>query len=175
MTQISGQGTHVCGLYGSPEEQTSMAAQYLAEGLLARERCVYVAESRAAIRRVHDALAVMGIDAEAEIARGALLSLTQDTSYLSGGCFDLERIMAGVEGAIIAALDAGFAGLRGCGDMSWLLRGAPGSERVFEYEARITEFFRGRPVQALCLYDWRRMPPSSIRGALMTHPLSISR
>ena len=152
-----------------------MAAQYLAEGLLGGDRCVYIGESRGAMRRLHEALAAMKVDADAATARGALVELTQDQFYLTDGRFDIDAVLARIESVIIAALDGGFAGVRGCADMSWLLRGDDGSQQVFEYEARINDFLRGRPVQALCQYDWRRMPPATIRGALITHPVSISR
>jgi hypothetical protein len=169
-----GPSTHVCVLYRSPEEQTSIAAQYLGEGLQRGERCVYVGQSKDALPRLREALDLMEIDADAAVERGALLELTHDEFYLVDGHFDPDRVLAFIESEIIAALDAGYSALRGCGDMSWLMRGARGADQVFAYEARLDELFRGRPVQAMCQYDWKQLPPATIRRALMTHPLSIS-
>lgn len=174
MPEIFGHGAHVCGLYGSPEEQTSMAAEYFAEGRRAGERCVYIGESAYALKRLRAALTGLGVDPDPGPSRW-LIELTQDQFYLPRGHFDVDATLARIEREIIAALDAGFTGLRGCGDMSWLLRGARGAEQVFEYERRINDFFRGRPVQALCQYDWKVLPAATIRRALITHPLSISR
>lgn len=43
--------------------------------------------------------------------------------------------------AVEAALNDGFAGLRTCGDMSWLLDDAPGTQHVVEYESLLNQFF----------------------------------
>ena len=44
--------------------------------------------------------------------------------------------------AVESALNDGFAGLRTCGDMSWLLGNPPGAHQVVEDQGLLTEFFR---------------------------------
>jgi len=174
MPEVFGPGTHVCVLYGSPEEQASIAARYLTDGLLAHERCFYIVQSAEAQRRVREAIDMLDVDADEAVRRRDLLELTFDQYYLVDGFFDVDRALDRIRTEVDLALDEGYAGVRGCGDMSWLLREAPGSQQVFEYEARINDLLRGRPAQAMCQYDWRLLPAPTIRRALMTHPLSIS-
>jgi hypothetical protein len=71
--------------------------------------------------------------------------------------------------AVEQALNAGFNGLRTCGDLSWLLEDPTGAECVLEYEALLNEFFRGVRGLGMCLYDRRQLSPSLVDHALATH------
>src|SRR5215213_2863783 len=70
------QGDHICSIYDTEEEQVATAAAYLADGFRRGDRCLYVAESGAALQRLRAALSAAGVDAAALIERGALLELT---------------------------------------------------------------------------------------------------
>lgn len=163
------QGEHICALYDGEDEQIAIAAEYLADGLRAGQRCFYVAQSAAALTRFGTALIDAGIDVVDALARGALTQATHAEAHLEGGCFDSERMIRLLNEAVEAALCEGFAGLRTCGDMSWLLEGAPGSEQVVVYEAFLTEFFHGLPASGMCQYDRRRLPAELLDHGLCTH------
>jgi hypothetical protein len=66
-------------------------------------------------------------------------------------------------------LNEGFTGLRTCGDMTWLLDRPPGSHQVVEYEALVTQLFKGVRAIAMCQYDRARLPAEMIDHALATH------
>ena len=85
----------------------------------------------------------------------------------------LERMLKLVSDAIDQAVADGFTGLRACGDMSWLLANAPGSEQVGEYEARLNRVFSGARAEALCQYNRKRLPPGEIDMALITHSTAV--
>lgn len=163
------QGDHVCALYTTRDEQLFAAAEYIRAGLARGERCLYVVyehspdEFRAGLRSV-------GIDVDAEEARGALLLITKHEGHLHGGTFDPDKMISMLHGAVKDALNAGFAGLAAAGDMSWLLDGAEGSERVAEYEARLNEFYPSSRALGLCLYNRTKLPPASIDHGIATHP-----
>jgi hypothetical protein len=167
------QGDHICVLYESEDEQLAVAAEYLAHGLRQGERCLYVADSREALDRFRVALAEAGIDAAAMVARGALLERTKAEAHLVDGRFDSERMLGLLDDAVEAALNDGFAGLRTCGDMSWLLDDVPGSEQVVEYEALLTQFFQNVRAVGMCQYDQRRLPAHLIAHGIDTHPLVV--
>ena len=167
------QGEHICSLYETEEEQLSVAADYLADGLRAGERVLYVAESREAIERFRRALKAVGIDAAARAQRGALVEATHAEAHLASGSFDCERMLALLNEALESAQNDGFTGLRTCGDMSWLLQDAPGAEQVVEYEAHLNRFFHGVRGAGMCQYDRRRLPEHFIDHALSTHPAVI--
>ena len=163
------QGNHICALYGTEEEQLATAVPFVADGLRRGEQCLYVGASPLALERFRRALDDAGVDAAGMVARGALLAVTHAEAHLLGGSFDSERMLRSLNDAVESALNAGFSGLRTCGDMSWLLEEAAGSESVVEYEALLNEFFRGVRGLGMCLYDRRRLPPALVDHALATH------
>jgi hypothetical protein len=167
------QGQHICAVYETPEEQIAIAAEYLADGLRAGERAFYVAENGAALTRFRTALRAVGIDADAELARGALIQKVHGEAHLAGGQFDSERMMHLLNAEVEAALSDGFAGLRTCGDMSWLLGDPPGARQVLEYEVFLNQFFTRVHASGMCQYDRRRLPPFLVDAARAAHPTAI--
>lgn len=110
-----------------------------------------------------------GIDVEAEEARGALLLLTKHDGHLKGGSFDPDRMIAMLHKAVQDALDAGFTALCAAGDMNWVLDGAPGSERLAEYEARLNHFYQSNHALGLCLYNIATLPAEVLDHGMATH------
>jgi MEDS: MEthanogen/methylotroph, DcmR Sensory domain len=161
------QGDHVCAIYRTPEEQLHAAIEYIKEGLARGERCLYVVGEHDQ-PTFRDALAGAGIDVAREEARGSLVLLTKHEGHLSGGSFDPARMIAMLEKAVQDALDAGFNGLCAAGDMNWLLDGAPGTERLAEYEAKLNYFYESHRALGLCLYR-RSMPGIVLDRCLATH------
>lgn len=168
------QGQHICTIYDTRAEQLAVAAGYMSDGLVRNERCLYVADSLGALDQIRRELGRHGVDAAAEEFRGALLLLTSDSAHLEGGSFDAERMLSMLNQAVEAALDAGFNGLRTCGDMSWLLRGAEGSDQVFEYEALLNQFFPTVRATGMCQYDRSRLPAHIVQGALASHTWRVA-
>ena len=167
------QREHICVLYDSPDEQRSVAAEYLADGLRQGQRCFYVAESVEALDQFHHVLRTAGIDVDQYLQSGALVEATHAEAHLVDGRFDSERMLASLNHAVESALNDGFAGLRTCGDMSWLLVHAPGSSQVVEYEALLNQFFKGVHGCGMCQYDRRRIPTRLLDHALATHSSTV--
>ena len=164
------QGDHICTIYSTPEEQLVAAIEYIKAGLLRCERCVYicceheVAQLRAALRKA-------GVHVETEEQRTALILIGKDQGHLTGGTFDPAKMIELLRRAVQDALDAGFEGLCAAGDMNWVLDGAPGSERLAEYEAQLNDFLSTHRAIGLCLYNRRTLPPDVLDHCLATHPL----
>ena len=135
-------GQHICAVYDTAEEQLAVAACYIADGLERDERCLYVAGSEEELDRLRARLRANGVDVEAAEAGSALLLRTSEQTHLEDGRFDAERMLKLLNDGIEQALDAGFTGLRTCGDMSWLLDAPPGVHQVIEYEAVLNQLFR---------------------------------
>ena len=166
-------GDHICSIHETEEEQLTAAAAFIAEGIGRGERGIYAGESADAIPRFRAALGSMGLDAGALSARGALIELSYQQTYLADGRFDAERMLTMVSAAIGQSLADGFFGLRACGDMSWLLAGAPGSEYAAEYEARLSRVLTGARACGLCQYNRKRLTPRAIDMALTTHSTAV--
>lgn len=167
------QGEHICSLYDTEEEQLAAAAAYLADGIWRGERGLYIGANRDAVLRFRTALGAAGLDAAALAERGALIELTHEDTYLSGGHFDPEQMMTMLRGSIEQAAADGFSGWRGCGEMSWVLSGAPGSEQVSVYEGVLHRFFSGTRACAMCQYNRQLLPPPLIDMALATHAIAV--
>ena len=167
------QGEHICSLYDTEAEQLAAAAEYLSDGLRRAERCIYVAQSAAALQRFRAALDGVGIDATYAVRAGALLQLTHSEAHLAGGRFDSERMLDLLNNAVESALNNGFNGLRTCGDMSWLLVECDGREQNREYEALLNQFFRDSRAAGMCQYDRRRLELQRINDALATHSSTV--
>lgn len=72
------------------------------------------------------------------------------------------------------AVSEGYPALRTTGEMTWVLRGHPGSEKLLEYEAKLNrELFPKYPCLAICQYDRWKFDPEIIKGVIMTHPLLV--
>lgn len=163
------QGDHVCTLYSTREEQLEAAIHYLRAGLSRGERCLYVC-SEYTPEECREGLKKAGIDVEVAEARGALLILTKNDAHLESGSFDPDKMITLLHAAVKDARDAGFKGLCAAGDMSWLLDGAPGSERIAEYEEKLNAFYPSQQALGLCLYNRSKLPPEVLDCCLATHP-----
>lgn len=162
------QGDHVCALYSDPKDQLVAAIEYIREGLARNERCLYVCCEHQPIE-FRAALTEAGIDVEAEQARGALLLVTKEEGHLKGGVFNPDAMIGMLHEAVRDALDAGFNGLCAAGDMCWVLDGAPGSEAVAEYEARLNNFYKSNRALGLCQYNRSTLPAEMIDHGMATH------
>jgi hypothetical protein len=168
------QGDHICSIYETEEEQLATAAAFLSDGIARGERCLYVGANREALLRFRAALDATGRDAARLLERGALIELTHAEAHLIDARFDCERMLTMLEEAVEKALNEGFSGLRACGDMSWLLAGAPGMDRVQEYEALLNQFFSSVRASGMCQYSRRLLAPHFIDMALTTHSTAVA-
>ena len=162
-------GEHICALYDTEDEQLAVAAEYLADGLRTGERAFYVAECHVALERFRRALIELDIEVVAAETRRALLLSTHAEAHLVDGRFDCERMLRLLNQAVEDALRDGFAGLRTCGDMSWLLSDPPGADELVAYEAMLNEFFVGSPACGMCQYHRGRLPAHILDHGIATH------
>jgi two-component system, sensor histidine kinase PdtaS len=164
------QGDHICFYYDSDEERSAVIAEYLKIGLERNERCLCVA-GEYALSQIVPALDAAGVECQLECARGRLMLQQPFEAHLRGGRFDAEGMLKLLDDAVEQALDDRYTGLRAAGDMSWILEEAPGTERVFEYEAMMNQFYPGSHAVGLCMYDRRLMSHETLERALHTHPI----
>lgn len=164
---------HLCLLYESPQERLAAAVPFIAIGLKRGEKCIYIVDiSTAEDIRKH--LAAEGIDVAAAESSGQLSVLHQSTAYTKGGVFDPDRMIALLIEETEKALAQDYPALRVTGEMTWVLRNLPGSERLLEYEARLNEeFFPKYPALAICQYDRWKFDFEILKGVIITHPLVI--
>jgi|GEM_PF-1977137 len=165
-------GDHICGIYDTDEEHRNVIVPFLRKGLEQNEKLLYILDTRTK----DDVITYLkndDVDVEHYLSNGQLNFLTFADTYVKGGAFDPDRMVSLTSHETQKALDEGYSALRVTSEMSWALRGYPGSERLLEYEIKVDQFFQGKKCIALCQYDRRRFAPEIFRTVLLTHPFAV--
>ncbi|MBU7048254.1 MAG: PAS domain S-box protein [Theionarchaea archaeon] len=164
---------HLCLVYDTEEEWYSAIITFIALGLERNEKCIYVVDTHTA-NQICDYLREEGINVDAVEASGQLVILHETEAYTRDGVFDPDKMIALLAEETKKAISEGYSALRVTGEMSWALRGHPGSEAIIEYEAKLNmDFFPHYPCLAICQYYRRLFDPRIIRHVIMTHPLMV--
>ena len=159
---------HKCLIYdGDPSEQLPVVVPLLVDGLTDNWRCLYLG-SPDMVELVQSALADRGVDTEREGKRGALV-FSSDRSHLVDGRFEPQAMVDGLCVSIDEAVKEGYGGLCATGDMKWELGTDDNFDRLLEYEARLEQVFRERPLRGICQYRRDSVPSHAVRTALLAH------
>ncbi len=173
-TQLSelGPGDHLCCIYESEEQHRAVVTPFMKRGLEADERVLYIVDERSP-ETILGYLSAEGVPVERHLAEGKLVLLSPEESSLRDGRFSPEAMIDLLRSETERALADGYAALRVTGEMTWVTRGAPGSDRLIEYEARLNEFFPGSRALAICQYDRRKFDAEVLLDVLRTHPVAV--
>lgn len=159
-------GMHICYMTDSNEDRNSLVSQFLNAGYQANEKVVYVAEGEHGERQYENLRR-----AGAEFPPHTVVS-AQSAYYPEGG-FNPDDMIQYLEEFAVSAKKGGHAGCRATGEMTWALRGVPGAERLFEYEARLTPFCEKHGITGLCQYDTTQFDGAAIWAIMQTHPYIV--
>ena len=165
-------GHHLCCLYETEEEHRGLLTPFLRSGLERGEKVVYIVDAHTA-DTVLGYLRDDGVDPEPYVASGQLSILAAEGVYTRDGPFDPDAMIALLRSETERALAQGYTALRATAEMTWALRGLPGSERLIEYEAKLNRFYPGSKCLGLCQYDRRRFEPEILLEVLATHPILV--
>ena len=162
-------GDHVCAFYRGRRARDEILLPFLAEGLRAGEKCMCVVDTSSS--RALCASLGGEPDVARHVAEHRLEVFTSKEAYLMEGRFSPASILEFWGRAIAAALGPEeFTFVRVVGEMTWALRGLPGSEELFAYEAELNRFAVRYPQVMLCLYDLERFGGEILVDVLKTHP-----
>jgi hypothetical protein len=127
---------HVCAFFDSEEEWYRVLLPFIGDGFSAREKSFHIVDP--SLRAAHlGRLRQEGISVDASLESGSLeVRVWQDT-YLIGGHFDQERMLALIESVLRDSQDDGFSLTRLVAQMEWALEDLPGVEDLVEYETRL--------------------------------------
>ncbi len=165
-------GDHLCCIYETEEEHQALLTPYMRLGLERNEKVIYIVDARTA-ETVMGYLRQDGLDPLPFIEKGQLVLLTVSESYLRDGAFDPERMISLLRQETDRAVAEGYGALRVTGEMSWALKGPPGSDQLIEYESKLNRFFPGSRCLSICQYDRRRFPPGLLLQVLASHPIAV--
>jgi hypothetical protein len=94
-------------------------------------------------------------------------------TYCPDGRFLPDRMLETLRDFDRTIHEDGLTGGRVSGEMSWALRGLPGSDRLPEYEALVNDVLEEHPITAICQYDARRFDGGTLFDILKVHPMMI--
>jgi PAS domain S-box-containing protein len=164
---------HLCLIYESKEEWRAAVVSFISIGLNRGDKCIYVVDTSTA-GEISKYLIEVGVDVAASEKSGQLSILHETEAYTREGSFDPDKMIALLISETEKAIAEGYPALRVTGEMTWVLHGHPGSERLLEYEAKLNrDLFPEYPCLAICQYDRWKFDPEIIKGVIMTHPLLI--
>lgn len=164
---------HLCLIYETRDEWRAAIVPFMAIGLKKGQKCIYVVDTHTA-DEIRGLLAEEGIDVDSAERSGQFAILSEGQAYSMGGFFDPERMIQLLIEETEKALSQGYPALRVTGEMTWVMRGYPGSDRLLEYEAKLNrDFFSRYKCLAICQYDRWKFDPEIIKGVIMTHPLLV--
>lgn len=162
-------GDHYCGIYKSDEEHRRIIIDFVRQGIERKEKMIYLVNLQT-VAQLEDMLKNAGVAVSEVTAKGQLVIMTAKGAYLSEGQFDPVKMIALLREETDKAVAEGYTALRATGEMTWALAGAPGCERLIEYEAMLNNFFPNNRCYGICQYDRRRFDSEMILDILHTHP-----
>ena len=165
-------GSHLCLIYKTAEEHRQVATSFIRQGLEQGQKVVYIADATAA-EDILNYLYGNGLNVESYLKSGRLGLFNSDKAFMRTGIFDPDEMITFLKEEAERALGEGYAALRATGEMTWVLKGLAGSERLIEYESKLNDFFPQSKCLAMCQYDKRKFEPGVLLDILATHPLAV--
>ncbi|MCX6270941.1 MAG: MEDS domain-containing protein [Bacteroidetes bacterium] len=167
-------GTHMCLIFQDEKERRKIISKFLEKGLLEHEKVAYFADVMTR-EEVIKWLQGCEIDITEAITASDLEIQDSITAYCSGGKFVPAVMLERLKTFYNDFVANGYKHGRVSGEMSWALKGIPGSERLMEYEAWVNEVFKTHPITAICQYDANKFSGTVIMDVLRVHPMMIVR
>jgi len=164
----------MCLIYSDDMERRKMISKYLESGIVTGEKVAYFADIMTP-QEVQDWLANMEIELhQGDKAQQFNVTIAEDT-YCPKGKFVPNEMLDTLRSFYRQTIDEGYPGCRVSGEMSWALKGIPGSDRLMEYEALVNDVLVTHPVTSICQYDANLFDGATILDILKVHPMMIVR
>ncbi|MEU0534345.1 MEDS domain-containing protein [Amycolatopsis tolypomycina] len=158
---------HVCRGYRRRGEFVSRAQEFLAEGLAAGERVLYVAPGDEAVLTGQ-----LRADERCDegLERGAVQVASVDATYTTGAVVDPAGQVELYAAATSEALAAGFTGLRVAADATSLVRTPAQVDAFARYEHLVDHYMAAHPMSAMCGYDVAELGGDVVAQLACMHP-----
>ena len=163
-------GAHICQIYSDREERDNALLRFVARGLLAKEATACFSDNigEAALRSW---LQQAGLSLDEELSTGRFVKSGAESVYFQDNRFDPDRMLGLLVQFHQDSVTEQRAGARIIGEMSPAIGRIDGGSRLFEYEGRVNQVLRERPVTAVCQYDARSFDGATIMDVLAVHPM----
>jgi hypothetical protein len=164
---------HICLIYENEAQRKKIISEYLMAGIRRGEVVRYFTDATTP-ETVRSWLLELGVDC-AEVEKNDRFKIVRaEKSYCPCGHFDPREMIDRTLQRYDWARKAGFTGSRACGEMSWTLKGLPGSDRLLEYELLLNTVNNPFPHTGMCQYDARLFDGATLFKVLQIHPYMIA-
>jgi hypothetical protein len=166
-------GVHMCNFYRTKEELAAALVPFFLAGLRGNERCIWITAEPLRAPDARAALEAAGLDARAEIERGALVVRDFGDWYAEAGALRGSQVVELWLAEEARALALGYQGLRITGNVTFL---RPEEWPLFmEYEALVNRAFQGRRIVTLCTYWLEQCGSAEMLDVLRRHNGALDR
>ncbi len=164
---------HLCLIYDSEEQRRKIVSEYLAAGLKRGEFVRYFSDVTAP-EDVRAWLSESGIDLPKAEADGYFDIVKAENAYYPSGRFVPQEVLDSVAARYTMLKKTGYSGSRVTGEMTWVLRNIPDSNRLLEYEIGLNMITDPFPHIGMCQYDARFFDGATLFKVLKVHPYMIA-
>lgn len=166
------EGTHMCYIFNDESQRRDVIAAFLDSGLSEGEKVGYFVDT-VTPEEVLSYLRGLGVKIPDRTAPASLSISKAEDTYCPDGTFVPERMLENLRTYYAASIAEGFPGSRVSGEMSWALKGIPGSQRLVEYEALVNDLVIEYPVTAICQYNANLFNGGMLFDVLSVHPMMV--
>ena len=167
------EGQHIIYLYNDDQERKKTVAKFLKQGLLENEKLLYLVDDISP-QEIKNEMRALGVDVPD--AQNAFDIIPGHYTCCPDHYFTADFMLSTVGDFYKRALQEGFAGARGAGEMSWaLVEGRANFQELVQYEAQLNVILQEYPLTTVCQYDARRFDGAVIMDMLSVHPLMVVR
>ena len=164
---------HVCLIYDDEDQRRKIVSEYLAAGLKQGEFVGYFADTTSR----EDVLAWLsetGVDSQKAEEDGYFGVVKAEDAYCPSGRFVPQEVLDRVTARYTMLKQTNHTGSRVTGEMTWVLRDIPDTDRLLEYEVGLNMITDPFPHIGMCQYDARLFDGAMLFKVLQVHPYMIA-
>ena len=165
-------GQHICAFFNNTDEQHRVLRSFIKDGFDRGDKVFHLVNPD--LREEHlKRIAEVGIDVQEAMDRGQFEVRPWLDTYLRGGRFDQDAMLALVEEVLQTGQTEGYSLTRLLAHMEWALVDKQGVEDLLEYETRVNYVIPKYDNIVICAYDLSKFSASVVIDAMRTHPVVI--
>ncbi|OGD81436.1 hypothetical protein A2572_01715 [Candidatus Collierbacteria bacterium RIFOXYD1_FULL_40_9] len=164
-------GDHVISIYQNQSQQISQITPYISAALNQNQKCVYVIDNSSLPSLVSE-FEKNGLNLEKYLDSKQFVFKTANETYVADGSFDPDNMLSLVAKLIDSALQEGFDGLLGIGEMSWILKNVSDSKKLNQYESNLNSL-RENKAALICQYDESQFSKDFLVDVIRAHPHTV--
>jgi hypothetical protein len=163
---------HVCAFFNSEDEQYRILLPFIEDGFECGDKAVHVVHPDR-LRDHLQRLTAVGIDTIAAQESGQFELRTNSETYLRGGLFDQDRMLAVFEQMAGSSAKGGFPLSRIVCHMDWAAEDHSFIDNLVEFESRVNDVWNRHDDAVICVYDLAKFGGDTVVDIMRTHPMII--